>query len=174
LQREQGCIDFPEFSDFHNPFIYQCLILRHALGIAAINLDCENVWQGATIYLCEPDPGQEDVKFVAHSHRDIRTRIVRSPAFRSEVYSDGTWRARHFKGFIGQRFVHFSTLFRPRHGYLESGLRDRSFGQICPVIRALVYDWLREEMAEVYDVLCKQYGIRKKDYDWSIFIRARN
>jgi hypothetical protein len=144
------------------------------IGVAAVNLDCEDVLQGATLYLCEPDPGQEDVRFIARGHRDIRTRIVREPAFRFEICSDGTWRACLFKGSIGQRSFRFCTLFRPRHGYLESGLRNHSSGSIYPVIRALVYDWIRAEMAEVYDVLCKQYGIRKKDHDWSIFIRVRN
>jgi hypothetical protein len=154
-----------EFQTLSRPFV----------GIAAVNLDHkEAVWHGATIYLCDPDPGQRDVKFIARNYRDIERRISRDPDFRFEVCCDGIWRARQFEGFIGQRSVHFSTLFRPGHDYLGYRHNVRPFGPVYPVIRAVVYDWIREELAAVFGALCEKYGVKKRDSDWTFFTRSRN
>ncbi len=144
------------------------------VGIAEVDLEKDDVWKGATIYLCEPDPGQKDPIFIARDHRDIDTRIVRDPSFRFEVYCDGVWRARKFEGFTGQRAVRFSTLFHPRYDYLGLRHNIRSFGPVYPVIRAVVYDWIRQELPEAFGVLCRLYGISKRDSDWTFFPQSKN
>jgi hypothetical protein len=153
-----------EFQTLSKPFV----------AVAAVNLEHQEVWQGATIYLCEPDPGQENIRFTARNDRDIERRIIRDPDFRFEVCCDGIWKARQFEGFIGQRSVHFSTLFHPRHDYLGFSRNVRSFGPVYPVIRAIVYDWIREELGEVFGALCKKYGLKMRDPDWTSLTRARN
>lgn len=143
-------------------------------AIAAVNLDRDTVWQHASIFLCEPDPGQEGVRFIARNWREVQRRINREPPARVEVCCDGLWRGLRFEGSIGQPSVHFSTLFHPRHDYLGFRQNSRSFGMVYPVVRAFAYDWIRAELPNVFDALCRLYGIRKRDRDWTFFPQRKN
>ena len=143
-------------------------------GIAAISLDGERHHGGVRLYLCDPDPGQEGVRFFARDRQEVHTRIVRDPDFRFEIFCDGVWRSQCFEGEIGQRYMRFSTLLRPRHDYLGPRQSWRSVGEVPPVMRAVVYDWIRVELRSVFESMCRRYGVEANERDWTFFGRPRN
>jgi hypothetical protein len=159
--------NFPSLA-MHFPTLSQ----ESLVGVAAVELE-----QGtyATVYLCEPEPSALGVRVVARSSREIDTRITRDPHFQFEVFCDGVWRTRLDKtDYVGQLHFDLRSMFRPRHDYLGFGGRFYGSGAVEPLLRAVVYDWIRKELPYAFQALCQMYGRTAKESDWLFFGRSKN
>jgi hypothetical protein len=127
-----------------------------------------------TLYQCEPDAGAQETTFVALDRENIQARITRTPNFRFEVCCDGVWRLRMDRELVGQRHVRIQSLLRPSHDYLGFRGHFSGPGEIQPVVRAVVYDWIRQELGYVFQVLCNRYGVVPDKSRWALFGQSRN
>jgi hypothetical protein len=144
-------------------------------AVAEINCNVEPGFSSVTLYICDPDAGQEDIKIIAREHEEVRTEIIRGPSFRFMVCCEGVWRQRRdVRGLVGQRHFNVPSLFHPGHDYLGYRTNFKQAGEVEPVIRAVVYDWIRKELVDAFRGLCDKYGVRARESDWTLFARSRN
>jgi hypothetical protein len=144
-------------------------------AVAAINRDVEPGFSYATIYICEPDAGQEEIEIIARGREEVRTEIIRNPSGRLMVWCEGVWRQRRdTQELAGQRHFDLRSLFHPSHDYLGDRTHFGQVGEVEPVIRAVVYDWIREEIVAAFRGLCRKYGVRVRESDWTLFGQSKN
>lgn len=144
------------------------------LGVGGVNLGTEPQWRGVTLYLCEPDPGQEASRFEVRDVADLDTRIVREPRFSFDVKLDGRWRTRieippDSPASTTQRSLRLVTILHPGHDYLAAQPHTHQGKPIPPMLRAFVYNWLRVDLESAFRALCQQYGVAMARRDWTFF-----
>lgn len=144
------------------------------LGVGVVDLTAEPQRQGATLYLCEPDPDQEASRFAVRDVADVDTRILREPHFSFDIDLDGRWRTRIENpsgphGFITERRLRLNTILHPRRDYLATSPHLHQGTPIPPILRAFVYNWLRVDLESAFRALCQQYGVVPARQDWPFF-----
>jgi len=134
-------------------------------------------WWYVTLFLCVPDAGAAKDRFVFRERRFVETRIVRDKDPRIEVCLDGEWRRRVDTGDLPaslvQRHLRLASVFRPSYDYLDRH-QLQAPATVQPVLRALVYDLIRNELPTAFAQLCRRHGAKLSDRDWMFFDRARN
>ncbi|HEV3076140.1 MAG TPA: type I restriction enzyme HsdR N-terminal domain-containing protein [Thermoanaerobaculia bacterium] len=148
------------------------------LGVGQVDLHhAEPVWWHATLFLCQPDPGMTEDRFVFRERSSAETRIIRDPSFRFEVRLDGDWRlrleTRDQPAGLVQRGLRLASVFHPSYDYLERH-QFQAPGPVQPVLRGLVYDLVRTELPPAFAALCRRYDVELSNSDWNFFGRARN
>lgn len=128
-----------------------------------------------TIYICKGSEATN--RFIARPVSKVATFITRDPSWRFEVEVDGERFLRYERdtaaGTYGQRSLNINHLFFSGDQYLDAhGLHSSWSGARIPsILRTVVYDWLREELPEVFAELCKKYAIEMEVKAWTSFFR---
>jgi hypothetical protein len=143
------------------------------VGVVTIRFGLKHGPYG-TLYLCEPDVGAQRTVFLARDAELVQTRMDRDPDFSFNVCCDSVWRRRIDTEVVGQRSVGIRSWLRPWHDYLGFRGSFSGTGQAQPVIRAAVYDWIRKDLAHVFQGISERYGQTADLGTWERFAQSRN
>lgn len=135
----------------------------------------ERHYNRATIYICR---GNTSNRIIALPEDQAKVSMQQEPHWSFGIEVDGEKFVRRESTsdteLLGQKSMYLSRVLNPGGTYLGSKTSLSSVGARIPaILRTIVYDWLREELAVVFAKLCSKHEVEYAAQEWRSFDNLR-